>query len=85
MLDWLLALGGGLIVYALLFFFGALILRNDFAILWYILMIFSIRMVGFWSAAMTTAIIAAGFALVVNPPQPHQKNVTMPTQQIQGT
>ncbi len=85
LLDWLLALGGGLIVYALLFFFGALILRNDFAILWYILMMFSIRMVGFWSAAMTTAIIAAGFALVVNPPQPRKKNVTMPAQQIQGT
>ena len=68
-LDWVLALGGGLIVYALLFFFGFVILRNNLAIFWYILMMFSIREVGFRSMAMTTAIIAAGLALVVNPPQ----------------
>lgn len=68
-LDWVLVLGGGLIVYALLFFFGFLILRNDLAIFWYILMMFSIREVGFRSMAMTTAMIAAGIALVVNPPK----------------
>ena len=68
-LDWVLALGGGLIVYALLYFFGFVILRNNLTILWYILMIFSIREVGFRSMAMTTAIIAAGLAPVVNPPQ----------------
>ncbi len=66
-LDWVLALGGGLIVYTLLFFFGFLILRNDLAVLWYILMMFSIRMVGFRTMAMATAIVAAGLALVVNP------------------
>jgi ABC-type multidrug transport system permease subunit len=68
-LDWVLALGGGLIDYALLYFLGFVILRNNLAILWYILMIFSIREVGFRSMAMTTAIIAAGLAPVVNPPQ----------------
>ena len=68
-LDWVLALGGGLIVYALLYFFGFVILRNNLAIFWYILMMFSIREVGFRSMAMTTTIIAAGLALVVNPPQ----------------
>ena len=85
LLDWLLALGGGLIVYALLYFFGFLILRNNFAIIWYILMMFSIRMVGFWSAAMTTSIIAAGLALVVNPPAPQPEKSNMPTQQPQAT
>ena len=67
-LDWALALAGGLIVYALLYFFGFVILRNNFAILWYILMIFSIRMVSFWSLAVATAVLASGVALVVNPP-----------------
>jgi hypothetical protein len=68
-LDWVLALGGGLIVYALLYFFGFVILHNNLAIFWYILMMVSIREVGFRSMAMTAAIIAAGLALVVNPPQ----------------
>ena len=63
-----LALAGGLIVYVLLYFFGFVILRNNFAILWYILMIFSIRMVSFWSMAVATAVLASGVALVVNPP-----------------
>jgi len=67
-LDWVLALAGGLIVYVLLYFFGFVILRNNFVILWYILMIFSIRMVSFWSLAVATAILASGVALVVNPP-----------------
>ncbi|MBK6326915.1 MAG: M28 family peptidase [Chloroflexi bacterium] len=67
-LDWALALAGGLIVYVLLYFFGFVILRNNFAILWYILMIFSIRMVSFWSMAVATAVLASGVALVVNPP-----------------
>lgn len=81
--DWVLALGGGLIVYVLFYFFGFMILRNDFAILWYILMMFSIGMVGFKSAAMTLAIIAAGFALVVNPPQPHQEKVDAESHRLQ--
>ena len=72
-LDWVLALAGGLILYVLLYFFGFMILRNDFAILWYILMIISIRMVSFPSIIMATSIVAAGLALVVNPPQDSQK------------
>lgn len=68
-LDWALALAGGLIVYVLLYFFGFVILRNNFAILWYILMMFSIRMVSFWSLAVATAVLSSGLALVVNPPE----------------
>ncbi len=72
-LNWIVALAGGLIVYALFYFFGFLLLRNDFAILWYILMLFSIRMVSFKSTMMITSIIAAGSSLAVNPPEPHPK------------
>jgi len=68
-LDWVLVLAGGLILYVLLYFFGFMILRNDFAILWYILMVISIRMVSFPAIMMATSIVAAGLTLVVNPPQ----------------
>ncbi|MBP6468785.1 MAG: M28 family peptidase [Chloroflexi bacterium] len=83
-LDWALALAGGLIVYVLLYFFGFVILRNNFAILWYILMIFSIRMVSFWSMAVATAILASGVALVVNPPHPQREKVEAESHRLQG-
>lgn len=68
--DVALFLAGGLVVYVLLYFFGALILRNDFAVLWYLMMLFSIGVVDFPMAAVIGAIIAAGLMLVVAPPQP---------------
>jgi len=43
-------------------------LRNNFAIWWYLLLMFSIRMIGFSTAAAITAILAAGLMLVVKPP-----------------
>jgi hypothetical protein len=56
----------------------------NFAFLWYLLNMFSIQMLSFVSAALITAIIAAGLAMVVKPPmisvkQPavSQKRVTI--------
>jgi hypothetical protein len=60
---------GGLVVYALLYFFGFVILRNGFAVLWYLMMMFSIRMISFPTAVAITAIVAAGLSMIVNPPR----------------
>jgi hypothetical protein len=68
--DILLFLLGGLIVYVLFYFFGFVILRNDFAILWYLMMMTSIQMVGFPTLLAATAILAAGISMVVTPPGP---------------
>jgi hypothetical protein len=61
---------GGLIVYVLFYFFGFVILRNNFAVLWYLMMMFSIGTIGFPSAVAITAIIGAGLSMIVNPPPP---------------
>lgn len=45
------------------------ILRNDFAILWYLRMMFSTGMISFPTAVAITAIVAAGLSMIVNPPQ----------------
>lgn len=68
-LDIVFFLLGGLVVYALIYMFGFLTLRYDWAFLWYMLNMFSIRMIGFPTAAMITAVIAAGLAMIVNPPR----------------
>lgn len=60
---------GGLIVYVLFYFFGFVILRNNFAILWYLMMMFSIGMIGFPTAVAITAILGAGLSMVVRPPR----------------
>jgi hypothetical protein len=59
---------GGLVVYALLYVFGFVILRYNFVFLWYLLNMFSIGMISFPTAAMIMAIVAAGLALVTRPP-----------------
>jgi hypothetical protein len=51
----------------LIYMMGFVILKSDFAILWYLMMMFSIGMVGFVSVLAITAIIAAGLSMVVNP------------------
>ena len=71
-LDILFFLLGGLVVYGLIYIFGFQTLRYDFAFLWYMLNMFSIRMLSFLSAAMITAILAAGLSMVVNPPHKAQ-------------
>ncbi len=68
-LDLVFFLLGGLVVYVLFYFFGALALHIDFAILWFMMMMFSIQMISFPAAAVITAILAAGLTLVVNPPE----------------
>jgi hypothetical protein len=67
-LDILLFLLGFLIVYALLYFFGFVIQRSNFAVLWYIMMMFSIKEISFITASAIMAIIAAGLSLVVKVP-----------------
>ncbi len=68
-LDIVFFLLGGLIVYVLFYFFGFVILRNDFAILWFLMMMFSIGMIGFPTTMVITAILGAGLSLVVSPPR----------------
>lgn len=67
-LDILFFLLGGLVVYFLFYFFGFIIQRMGFAVLWYMMMMFSIQEVSFLTALAITAIIAAGLAMIVNPP-----------------
>lgn len=55
-------------IYALIFQFGFVTLGLDFAFLWYLLNMFSIQMLSFVSAALITAIIASGLAMVVKAP-----------------
>ncbi|MDQ7064031.1 MAG: M28 family peptidase [candidate division KSB1 bacterium] len=62
--DALLFLAGGAMLYLLIYFFGFVILRNDFAILWYVMMMFSIGMIAFPTALAITAILAAGLAMM---------------------
>ncbi len=44
-------------------------MRNDFAVLWYLMMMFSIGMISFPTAVAITAIVAAGLSMIVNPPR----------------
>jgi hypothetical protein len=62
---------GGLVVYALIYEFGFTMLHMNLAFLWYLMNMFSIRMIGFPIAAVVTAIIAAGLAMVVSVPRAH--------------
>jgi hypothetical protein len=67
--DMVLFALGGLIVYALFYFFGFVILRNNLAVLWYLMMMFSIGTISFPTAVAIMAIVAAGLSMVVNPPR----------------
>ena len=66
--DIALFLGGGLIVYLLIYFFGFLRLHNNFAVLWYLMMMFSIGMISFPTALAITGILGAGLSMIVDPP-----------------
>jgi hypothetical protein len=68
LVDILLFALGGLIIYVLLYFFGFVILRIDWAILWHLMMMFSIGMIGFPTVIAITAILAAGLMLIITPP-----------------
>ena len=75
-LDILFFLLGGLIVYALIYVFGFLVLRYDWLFLWYMLNMFSTQMITFPTAAVAMAMIAAGLAMIVNPP--HGRRGSLP-------
>lgn len=66
-LDLALFLAGGVVVYGLLYYFGFVILRIDWAVLWYIMNMFSIPMVNFPTALVVAAILASGLSLLVQP------------------
>ena len=68
LLDILFFLLGGLVLYALVYTFGFVILRYNLAFLWYMLNMFSTGMIGFVTAMMITAVVAAGLMMIVNPP-----------------
>jgi hypothetical protein len=70
-LDIIFFLLGGLMVYALFYFFGFVIQKMDFAILWYMMMMFSIGEVGPVTALVIMAIIASGLSMIVPPPVFH--------------
>ncbi len=71
----LLFLLGGIMLYVLITFFGFMIMKNDWAILWYLMMMFSVGMVSFPTAMMVAAVISAGLLLVS---QPKLKSVGRP-------
>jgi hypothetical protein len=66
-LNILLFILGGLVVYALIYFFGFVIFDYNFAFLWFLLNMFSIQMISLPTAAAITAIIAAGLSLLIFP------------------
>jgi hypothetical protein len=68
LLDILFLLLGGLIAYFLIYMMGFVIQHMGFAVLWFLMMMFSIGMIGLLTVLAVTAIIAAGLSMVVNPP-----------------
>lgn len=60
-------LAGGLVVYGLLYYFGFVILRIGWAVLWYVMNMFSIPMVNFPTALVVGAVLASGLSLIVRP------------------
>jgi hypothetical protein len=67
-LDIVLFILGGMIVYLLFYVMGFLVQHINFAVLWYILMMFSIREITVLTALAITAIIAAGLSMIVKLP-----------------
>jgi hypothetical protein len=67
-LDILFFLLGGLMIYALIYFFGFQILRYGIVFLWYFISAISTGMFSFVDVAAGAAVMAAGLSMVVNPP-----------------
>ena len=68
-LDIIFFLLGGLMIYALIYFFGFQILRYGFVFLWYFISAISTGMFSFMDVAAGAAVMAAGLSMIVNPPQ----------------
>ena len=67
-LDILLFILGGLMIYALIYFFGFLLLRYGFVFLWYFISAISTGTFSFVDIAAGAAVMAAGLSMLVNPP-----------------
>jgi len=67
-LDVVLFILGGLMVYALIYFFGFQILRYEFVFLWYFISAISTGTFSFVDVAAGAAVMAAGLSMIVNPP-----------------
>jgi len=65
--DWLFFALGGLMIYALIYFFGFVMQRMGFAILWFLLLMFSTGMITFSMVLAITAVIASGLCMVIRP------------------
>lgn len=69
-LDVIFFLLGGLMVYALIYYFGFQILRYGLVFLWYFINAIATGMFTFLDVAAGLAIMAAGLSMIVNPPKP---------------
>ena len=67
LLDFSLYFSGGLVFYGLFYFFGFVIFDYGFAFAWFLLIMFSVQMIGFVTASMLAAVIAAGLSMVIPP------------------
>lgn len=67
-LDVIFFVLGGLMIYALIYFFGFLLLRYEFVFLWYFISAISTGTFTFIDVAAGAAVMAAGLSLIVNPP-----------------
>jgi hypothetical protein len=67
-LDIVLFLLGGLMLYALIYMFGFLRLHYNFGFLWMLMNMIADQMVSFPSMTVIAAFFASGLAMVVNPP-----------------
>jgi hypothetical protein len=79
-LDIILFLLGGLMLYALIFFFGFVILRYGIVFLWYFISAISTGMFSFVDVVGGAAIIAAGLSMLVNLPQKTKEGETQTVQ-----
>ena len=72
-LDIVLFLLGGLMLYALIFFFGFVILRYGIVFLWYFISAISTGMFSFVDVVGGAAVIAAGLSMLFTPPQKREE------------
>jgi hypothetical protein len=70
LLDILLFILGFSLLLYMFYSFGFVVLRIDWYILWYVMMMIAVPMVGFFTMTAVVAIIAAGSAMIVHPPLP---------------
>ena len=66
--DVILFILGGLMIYALIYSFGFLLLRYGFGFLWYFISAISTGTFSFVDVAAGAAVMAAGLSMIVNPP-----------------